>query len=129
MSIPYRLLTLATLLAAAPLLAQASDKACLLEGSFSMMGQKIVIKDCMQNNGMPQAQFVQNCQGASQAAASMGGAPAKITYLAACPTPARGTCDKLFGGPLSGHYYLQDAQALKDTEAGCKAGGGTWKKS
>lgn len=127
MKMPRHLLILASLLAA-PLLAHASDKACLLEGNFVMMGQKIVIKDCMQNNGMPQVQFVQNCQGASQAAASMGGAPAKITYLAACPTPALGRCDKLMGGPLNGHYYLQDAQALKDTEAGCKAGGGTWKK-
>ena len=112
----------------APWLAHAQDKACLLEGNFTLMGQKLVIKDCMQNNGVPQAQFVQNCQGASQAAASMGGAPAKITYLGACPVPALGVCDKLFGVALSGHYYLQDAQALKDTEAGCKAGGGTWKK-
>lgn len=109
-------------------LAFASEKACLLEGNVVMMGQKIVIKDCMQNNGVPQTQFVQNCQGASQAAASLGGAPARITYLAACPTGAKGVCDPLFGASMSGHYYLQDAAALKDTEAGCKAGGGIWKK-
>jgi len=127
MKMSRHLLMLASLLAF-PMLAQASDKACLLEGNFVMMGQKIVIKDCMQNNGMPQEQFVQNCQGASQAATAMGGAPAKITYLAACPAAPKGICDKLFGGPLSGHYYLQDAAALEDTAAGCKAGGGTWRK-
>ncbi len=114
---------------AAPWAAHANGKACLLEGNFTLMGQKIVMKDCLQNNGgQPQAQFVQNCQGLSQAAVSMGGPPAKITYLAACPVPALGVCDKLFGVALSGHYYAQDAQALKDTEASCKAGGGTWKK-
>ena len=113
---------------AAPWAVHASDKACLLEGSFTLMKQKIVIKDCMQNGGLPQAQFVQNCQGVSQAAVSMGGAPAKITYMAACPTPSLGTCEKLFGGPLTGFYYARDAQALKDTEASCKAGGGSWKK-
>ena len=111
-----------------PLLALASGKACLLEGSFTMMGKKMVIKDCMQNGGMPQAKFVQNCEGASQAAASMGGALAKITYLPACPAPSQGSCDKLMGGPLSGHYYLQDAQSLKAIEESCAAGGGRWRK-
>jgi hypothetical protein len=122
-----RSLLLAALLAL-PLLAMASGKACLLEGSFTMMGKKVTIKDCMQNAGMPPGQFVQNCEGASQAAASMGGAPAKITYLAACPAPSQGSCDKLMGGPLSGHYYLQDAQSLKAIEESCTAGGGRWKK-
>ena len=93
-----------------------------------MMGQKIVIKDSMQNGGLPQAQFAQNCQGVSQSAAALGGAPAKITYLAACPTPSQGSCEKLLGGPRTGFHHALAAQALKDTEASYKAGGASWKK-
>ncbi|WP_291008696.1 hypothetical protein [Hydrogenophaga sp.] len=70
-------------------LVHAGDKAFLLEGSFLLMSERVVIKDCMQDGGMPQDEFVEICQGASQAAASMGGAPAKITYLAACSTAHR----------------------------------------
>jgi hypothetical protein len=115
-------------LLASPLLAQASDRACLLEGSFTLMGKTVPIKDCMLNQGMPAAQFVQNGQGVSRSAAALGAQPAKITYLAACPAAARGSCESLFGEPLTGYYYARDAQALKDTEASCRAGGCTWKR-
>lgn len=113
----------------APVLAQANnDRACMLEGSFSLMGKTVLIKDCMQHVSLTAAQFAQSCQGVSQSAAALGAAPAKITYLPACPSPSQGICEKMFGGPITGYYYQRDPAALKDTEVSCKAGGGVWKK-
>ena len=105
----------------------AQTQACLLEGSMSMGGKKIEIRDCMQAQGIPAAQFKEMCNGMSQSAAAMGGPPAKISYMAACPAAAQGTCEGMFGGPIAGYYYRRDAAALADTKQGCAAAGGKWK--
>jgi hypothetical protein len=107
--------------------AHAQDKACLLEGSFTVAGSTTHIKDCLQNNGVDPAQFKETCAGLAQATAAVGGPPAKITYLAACPMPAQGTCVGFLGQPMSSSYYKRDAKLLEDSRKGCIAQGGKWK--
>lgn len=98
----------------------------MLEGSFFIMGQKVEIKDCLQNNGVSYEQFVETCNGLSNGATAFGAPPAKITYFSVCPAKLTARCDNLFGGALSAVYYQRDPKALTDTEASCKAGGGKW---
>ncbi|WP_175626719.1 MULTISPECIES: hypothetical protein [Oxalobacteraceae] len=109
-----------------PLLAMAQQKACLMEGSFTVAGEKTEIKDCLQNNGIPHGQFVETCNSLSQATAAFGGPPAKTTYMAACPAQAQGVCVGFFGQPLSSHYYKRDPKTLASTKSGCQAQGGKW---
>lgn len=126
MLLRYSLVLAATLAVLGP--AHASGKACLPEGSFTMMGQKTLIKNCMSNNGVPQVKFVEGCRGLSEFTVRFGDQPAKIADLAACPTGAWGVCEKLFGAPMSSLCHLRDASALKDTEDSCQSGDGTWRK-
>ncbi len=106
--------------------ALAQHKACLIEGSYVIGADKTEIKDCLQNNGVPQAQFKQTCDSLAQATAAFGGPPAKVTYLAACPAPAQGACVGFFGQPMSSHYYKRDAKSLASAKSGCQAQGGKW---
>jgi hypothetical protein len=123
------LLTLAASLfgLAATASASAQEKACLMEGSITIAGQKTEIKDCLQNNGIPQEQFKETCGGLSQVAAAVGGTPAKITYLASCPVPAQGSCEGFFGQPMTSVYYKRDAKLLAESKSSCLAQGGKWK--
>ena len=105
----------------------AQQKACLMEGSISFGGQKTDIKDCLQNNGVPQAQFTELCSSLAQMGAALGGSPAKITYMAACPSQSQGSCEGVFGGPMTSYYYKRDAKTLPDVKVGCNAQGGKWK--
>lgn len=107
----------------------AQDKACLLEGSFTMLGQTIEIKDCMQNNGVPQEQFVEICTGISSATTAMGGPPATITWLGSCPASPQGVCEGLFGAPVSAYYYKREVESLDDVKQGCVDQGGSWRAS
>jgi hypothetical protein len=106
--------------------AHAQDKACLMEGSFTFMKQKLDIKDCLENNGVPQEQFLQTCKGISSAAESLGAPPAKITYLPSCPAPAQASCKGFFGSAMTSYYYKRDAQLLETSKQGCVAQGGKW---
>jgi hypothetical protein len=105
----------------------AQDKACLMEGSFAIAGQKTEIKDCLQNGGVPPAQFKETCSGLAQTAAAMGGPPAKVSYMAACPAQAQGSCEGFFGKPMTGYYYKRDPQTLGTVKSSCIAQGGKWK--
>ena len=106
--------------------ALAEENACLMEGSFTMLGQTTEIKDCMESGGVAKAQFVEACEGISNAAVAFGAEPARITYLAACPAGAQGSCKGLFGSPMTAYYYKRDAETLADTKKGCVAQGGEW---
>lgn len=121
-----------TLLLACPLLALstaafAQEKACLIEGSITMMGKKTEMKDCMENNGFPQAQFVEACNNMGKATAGLGGPPAKVTFMAACPAQPQGACEGLFKQPLTGYYYKREAKLLATTKTSCVEQGGKWK--
>jgi hypothetical protein len=107
----------------------AQERACLIEGSMNVLGKRIDIRDCLQNDGIPKEQFLENCKGIAGAAAAMGAPPSKITYLAACPAAAQASCKGLLGAPLSAFYYKQDAEALADAKKSCLGEGGKWSGS
>lgn len=106
--------------------ALAEENACLMEGSFTMLGQTTEIKDCMESGGVAKEKFVEACEGISNAAVAFGAEPARITYLAACPGGAQGSCKGLFGSPMTAFYYKRDAETLADSKKGCVAQGGEW---
>jgi len=105
--------------------AAASEKACLLEGDFTMAGQRVVINDCAENRSMPPAQFKEACQW-------MGNPfndaryKAKITYMASCPAAPQARCQNAMGGGMNFSYYKRNAELLKASKAGCEAQGGKW---
>ena len=105
----------------------AADKACLLEGEMNVMGKRIEIKDCLQNNGVSAEQLKETCAGISNMTVAIGGAPAKITYLDACPKPAQASCEGFFGRPMTSYYYKRDAEMLASSKQGCEMQGGKWK--
>ncbi|MCH7343710.1 hypothetical protein LZ017_09995 [Pelomonas sp. CA6] len=109
-----------------PLAALAQDKACLMEGSMELAGQRTEIKDCLQNRGIPDAQFRQTCKGLSDMSTALGSKP-KLSYLPACPAQPQGVCTGFFGQPLDSYYYKRDPKTLAETQASCKAQGGTWR--
>lgn len=105
----------------------ARDRACLLEGNFSFAGQQLDIKDCLENNGTPKADFLETCKSLAEATVGMGLPPAKTTYMAACPAQPQGSCQGLFGAKMTAYYYKRDAESLTDAKNGCAAQGGKWK--
>lgn len=105
----------------------AQDRACLLEGSFAFAGQKLDIKDCLENNGVPKARFQETCKSLAEATVGMGLPAAKNTPMAACPAQPQGACEGLFGAKMTAYYYKRDAQSLADTKTSCAAQGGKWK--
>lgn len=107
--------------------AWASTKACLMEGSFTLLGKTTEIRDCMENGGVPAAQFTEMCTGLVDMVKSMGGPGGKITYLPACPAAPQGVCERIFQQPLTAYYYKRDPASLADVRKGCEAQGGKWR--
>ncbi|SEK21439.1 hypothetical protein SAMN05216214_101120 [Atopomonas hussainii] len=107
--------------------ANATDNACMIEGSFSMMGQTIAIKDCLQGapNQPPEA-LRGTCSGLAQAPLAMGGQAGTVTYMAQCPQPAQGVCKNLAGSGQDAYYYQRSADDLNSLPASCSASGGQW---
>lgn len=117
---------LPALLATLPSLASAQAKACLMEGSITLGPEKTEIKDCLQNNGVAQAQFVETCNSLAQATTALGGPPAKVTFMASCPAQPQASCAGFFGQPMTSYYYKRDAKTLASSRTGCQAQGGKW---
>ncbi len=103
-------------------------KACLLEGSITLLGVTSEIKDCAQNNGdLSLAQLKQYCESLSEIGAQLGATPAKITYLGACPSGQQGSCTgaTLLPTGITAYYYARpDVPSVK---ASCESSGGAWK--
>jgi hypothetical protein len=123
----YIRLPLAGLLLTACGFANAQAKACLLEGTHKLAGQTLVISDCLENKGTPQARFTETCQGLSEFTLGDQTFKAKLTYLPACPPAPQAVCEGLFGQRLNAHYYKRDARALEDTRNSCLAQGSKWR--
>lgn len=123
----HRFALTASLLLAAPSLVLAEGKACQFEGTHKLAGQVIVINDCLENKGVPQAQFTEMCRGMSEFTMGDTTFKAKLTFLPACPASPQGSCDGLFGQPLKAAYYKRDAGTLEDTRKSCLAQGGKWR--
>jgi ABC-type phosphate transport system substrate-binding protein len=104
-------------------------KACLLEGSLTLLGTTTEIKDCAQNDGaLPAAQLQQYCESLSEVGVKLGTTPAKITYMSACPSGQQATCTgaKTFIPPgITAYYYKRDD--LTGVKASCESSGGVWK--
>lgn len=117
-------------MAAALLLAAArpvaAQQACLLEGTFLIMGQVIPTKDCMENRGLSEAQFHSSCDSLLSAGAMAGAPDGKLTYLRACPPSPQGICRSLSGSPLDAYYYKRSAEDLAGLPDSCRALHGTW---
>ncbi|HJW54684.1 MAG TPA: hypothetical protein VJ577_05360 [Burkholderiaceae bacterium] len=106
--------------------AHADNKACLLEGSFKFAGKTTEIRDCLQNGGIDQKQFLEQCKGIAKIGAGLG-APPKVSYLGACPANPLAVCEGMFGQPLASYYYKRNAQDLADAKSSCIAQGGKWR--
>jgi hypothetical protein len=104
---------------AMPLIAIAADNACLMEG-------KIVnteIKDCLQGNDINEAALKRACENLSKLVVRGGG---RITYVAACPAKAQGSCIGFLGQPVTVFYYNRSADSLADAKKSCIAAGSKW---
>lgn len=106
--------------------AQAANKACLMEGSIKFAGKTTEIKDCMQNGGVQEKQFLESCKSIAQMGAALG-APPKLTYLDACPANQQAVCEGMAGQPVASYYYKRNAQDLADAKSSCVAQGGKWR--
>jgi hypothetical protein len=108
--------------------ASAAEKSCLLEGSFTFGGKTTEIKDCIENNGVPQNQFEEMCsQLVKMTVAFPGGKAGTVTYMPTCPVKPQGICVGFFGQPMSSYYYKRPTNTLADVKSGCLAQGGKWK--
>lgn len=106
----------------------AQDKSCLLEGSFTLGGQTTEIKDCIENKGVPQAQFEETCSKLVQITAAFpGGKAGTVTYMPTCPAKPQGICEGFFGQPMNSFYYKRDPKTLPNVKKSCLAQGGKWK--
>ena len=105
----------------------AQEKVCLMEGILPLGDEKIETKDCLQNNGVPQAQFTKICDTLSRTAVADDVPPAKITYMATCPSQSQGSCEGFLGRPMTNYYYKHDVESLPTIKAICQSQGGKWK--
>lgn len=96
-----------------------ANNACLLETNATFMDVALEIKDCIQNAGMDKNQFKAQCEGMSQAAVSMGGPAATISYLAACPVPFKAKCDNTHTAKTIFFYYKRPDDELASLKFGC----------
>jgi len=97
-----------------------ANNACLLETNTTVMGVPLEVKDCIQNSGMSARDFQAQCNGMSQAVVSMGGPPAQITFLAACPTPFQARCDVSGTARSIFYYYKREADTMDSLKMSCE---------
>ena len=108
----------------------AKDSACLIEGSFKIMGKTINSKDCVQSDpSESEATFKSSCKKLADSAKIFGGKAGNITYLATCPTPSQGICAGFARGTRDAYYYARSPSDLKNLPSSCSKSGGRWKIS
>lgn len=73
--------------------AHVQAAACRVTQTTTVAGQQIESDLCMQNLGLDAARFKALCADGSEGVPSLGVAPAKVVYLAACPTKAVNVCE------------------------------------
>lgn len=106
----------------------AQNKACMIEGSMVIMGQKIDAKDCLQVGANDSEKTLRDsCEGLAQATVAFGGKAGKVTYLPTCTKPAQGICSGLGGSKSDAYYYKRDPEDLKSLPKSCEMTGGKWK--
>ena len=104
----------------------AKDVACLIEGSFTVLGTTSEVKDCMENKGgLTQNQFKQACEGLAQTSAMFGGPAGKVSYMGSCPIGPIAVCDDVPRRGLNSFYYKESPnRSASDLKKGCAGLGG-----
>ena len=103
----------------------AQQSACMGAKAIVVAGQKIEPDQCMQNMGVPAAQFKQNCELTSKGIPELGIAGPGVVYMAACPAGAVNVCDGFAQGKLKTYYYSKEDSANR--KKGCEMIGGIFK--
>jgi hypothetical protein len=118
---------LITLCFVLPQTSRAADRACLIEGEFSFLGQTIYSKDCMQSTpNESEAAFKVACEALANTSAQLGGTPGKIKYMDKCPRPTQGICKGFMKSGRDAYYYARSASDLSELPSSCKMSGGAW---
>ncbi|WP_144900396.1 hypothetical protein [Luteimonas cucumeris] len=103
------------------------DRACLIDGSFTVLGRTVKSKDCMQSDPEePEESFKQSCEKLANTSAILGGAAGKITYMKQCKRPAQGICRGFLKTKRDAYYYGRLGSDLADLPSSCTRGGGRW---
>ena len=105
---------------------EAAPRACLMEGKFEFMGQKMDISDCIQNDGTSHANLVEACNAISKMATGMGIPAPKTAWLASGPVAPQGRCLHMNGSKLTAYYYKRPVQDLPDVKSSCELMGGRY---
>jgi hypothetical protein len=113
-----------------PLTALASERACTIEGTFSLMGQEIYSKDCIELHAEGKTDDLKRmCDGLAQTSAALGGQAGTVTYSEKCPRPAQGACVGLAQQPATAYYYARSDEDIIHLPASCKMIGGSWQEA
>jgi hypothetical protein len=123
--------SLVVLLGNAALASQSGSfeqRACMIEGTLALFGQKIYSKDCLQASPQEknEAEFRKTCSDLANTSALMGGKAGTITYQAQCETPAQGICRNLMGSGRDAYYYARSDNDLASLPASCELLQGKW---
>lgn len=104
------------------------NRACMIEGSFKLLGQTLHSKDCMQvpPTEKNEAAFKRACTELANTSAAMGGEAGTVTYLAQCELTAQGICKNMMNKGWDAYYYARSADDLAALPGSCGAFGGTW---
>jgi len=103
----------------------ASNKACLLEGDFTLADERIVINDCAENVVMQAEEFREACEWMGNPFGD-DKLKAKITYLQSCPAKPQAECQNVMMGQMNFLYYSRDAEMLATSKTSCDGFGGKW---
>lgn len=105
----------------------SAENACMITGTFNIMGREIPARDCVQiTDSRTVAELQRHCGELAQAPAHAGGQPGTIEYLDSCPTPAQGSCLNYMGSGFDAYYYERDPADIPMVSQSCGATGGRW---
>ena len=101
--------------------AWSADRACMIEGSFTIAGKTLSIKNCMEFTvAIPDTKLKESCNSLAQIAPLDVSKPGKVTYLPQCPLPASGICKGLLGQPtLNAYYYNLSPSEIQEKREAC----------
>lgn len=107
--------------------ASAEDRACTIEGTLTVMEQRIHSKDCIELNADTDLSILKTmCEGIADAGKHFGGNAGTITYSATCPRPSQGSCANMAQQPMTTYYYAREEDDLPNVAQSCQLMGGTW---